>query len=51
MHKNKIFVLSAEGMRADVIKDVMADRGLRCFTTNDGDVVLRAENAKVSVNS
>ncbi len=50
-HKNKIFILAAEGIRSEIIKETMTDNGLRCYTTEYGNVVIRAENTSVSVNS
>lgn len=47
----RLYVLLSEGVRADIIKEKLMLKGVRCVTTGNGDVVVRAEDSNVSVNS
>ena len=47
----RLYVLSSEGVRAESIKEIFDLKAIRCVTTNDGNVVIRADGSNISVNS
>lgn len=50
-NKNMIYVLSAEDIRAQSVRKILIQNGIRSAATDSGSVVLRAKDGDVSVNT